>query len=78
MDKSKLPQIAKALIKKIEKSDTRDIVLYVRKNEFIIEEYEAETPEGFDTWDSTLICFNYIDEQTPTEEEIVTRLKRIF
>ena len=87
MDQSLFSKVSKAVLKKLESSESKSVDLYTKKNEYLVlEESELQdkngdyqAPKGYETsWEITVICFNYLDKPLPTINEIKKCLYNTF
>jgi len=87
MKKSLIPQISKAVLNKLESSESKDVSLFVKGDDYIILEDKEQfdkngdylPPKGYEpSWKSTVIGFNYSDSPLPTIEDIEHCLYNTF
>lgn len=76
MNKSQLPSIAKKILKKLNSSESKDIMLSVdsKNNKYEVHEYSEESKLEH----SVDVCFDYSDKSLPTQQEIEDYLYNHF
>jgi len=74
MNKSQLPTVAKKILKKLNSSETKDIVLSVAGNKYEVYEYSEDGKLKH----STSMNFDYSSTPLPTQQEIEERLYNFF
>lgn len=87
MDQSLFPKVSKAVLQKLESSESKSVDLYTKKNEYLVleeselqdENGDYQAPKGYETsWEITVICFNYEGKLFPTINEIEKCLYNTF
>jgi len=74
MNKSQLPTVAKKILKKLNASETKDILLSVKGDKYEVYEYSEDGKLEH----STSMNFDYSSTPLPTQQEIEERLYNFF
>jgi len=81
MNKSQLPRIAKAILKKLNESESKSVCINVYGNEYEVYEYneisECER-NNIAVWQYTTMDFDYSSTPLPTQKDIEDALYRCF